>query len=1081
MKKNEKSDGVDAKAKKAAKERKPAEDSIFLRILWLAQTMVCLFLISIADPHSASVSLGPFNIPLLIAYFWIAIFGCYLSYHFRRQTVKWLEWLGLLVIAASCYCFLENLRAQFFVGGDIDLLIPTAHLVAGLYVSHSFELRARFDFNFSLILGLLLVFATATIGKGWIFGLGIFAYVILSALLLLLDCESRTFGAVQARKFEELDPHMSFRDSGSEKTANLVFPTAVLLAVSIGFFLVAPRAESLADTITARVYAMIRKQRDAEEGKDNTFQSLAKRVRTPYQRTVPKDRQHYEREGDKEKAERDESEKGSPGSAAKSGSNDNRSDEDGGAQPGKKGRGSGGGSASKNSKDAKGKALDAAKSKSAKSKDQKIEDGKGPKRNPIDFKAYSRTQRQKRKDEKAAATGEPVSDSSNSGDGLAGPGNSSKLSDFGPLAALNPKNSDAKNAKNKKNKDDKSIGERNNESKGPKNSKDSTNSKTTKNPKDNDPKDNAGKSADKNNSSESKNKDLHKKSRDEKEGTPASSGGEKQGPAKTSREGKQPGGSGPGKEGSGGKNAGKPQLDPNQAQGKQNGINKNAERFDIPDVMDSEAPASTRDEVIFNVTSNRTVCFRQAGFDFFDGKRWHISSDLSRGDLQRAANGAYTLNNAFPLALPDAVPSIRLIQKYHMAHNLGDKIIISGSPIEVRYPGPAIVLDTCGNLKGAWALVRGIEYNINSDEAMYDLPAMRKEAVPSEIFEEKTRKNLQAFLQIPENQSQDLFDLSDRLAGLDENWFTQAEKICKYMRKTYKYTLDPKAKGNSKNSVDRFLFETQTGDCKDFASAFVLLCRASGIPARMTMGYGPGDFDALSGTRQVKVKDAHAWGEVYIPSSGWVPFDATPNGTMPAREKEQERYFTTLKKDVQNSLQKVQLGQAPGADAQGQGQVQVVDGGQTGPNGSSNAAQGAPGEKSEKKPGFTLNLWDLVKYIPIAIAMAIFVGPLVLFLKDIAKNIKLPRRVHPATKVLSRLQKDLKSFDVSTTDSSTAGEFLDKLRDKLSESESINVDPAFDESLEDFVQSYNSVFFGERGSLKELEQKRQRIKKLLKK
>lgn len=59
------------------------------------------------------------------------------------------------------------------------------------------------------------------------------------------------------------------------------------------------------------------------------------------------------------------------------------------------------------------------------------------------------------------------------------------------------------------------------------------------------------------------------------------------------------------------------------------------------------------------------------------------------------------------------------------------------------------------------------------------------------------------------------------------------------------------------------------GDCTEFADLFVALTRAAGVPARFVEGvvYAP---DALSAYDQ-----QHAWSEVYLPSTGWSPVDAT--------------------------------------------------------------------------------------------------------------------------------------------------------------------------------------------------------------
>ena len=89
----------------------------------------------------------------------------------------------------------------------------------------------------------------------------------------------------------------------------------------------------------------------------------------------------------------------------------------------------------------------------------------------------------------------------------------------------------------------------------------------------------------------------------------------------------------------------------------------------------------------------------------------------------------------------------------------------------------------------------------------------------------------------------------------------------------YVYTLEPPRLGV--NSVDEFLFDTKAGFCEHFASAFVFLMRAAGVPARVVTGYQGGDVNPVDQIVTVRQSDAHAWAEVYLRSRGWVRVDPT--------------------------------------------------------------------------------------------------------------------------------------------------------------------------------------------------------------
>jgi transglutaminase-like putative cysteine protease len=89
----------------------------------------------------------------------------------------------------------------------------------------------------------------------------------------------------------------------------------------------------------------------------------------------------------------------------------------------------------------------------------------------------------------------------------------------------------------------------------------------------------------------------------------------------------------------------------------------------------------------------------------------------------------------------------------------------------------------------------------------------------------------------------------------------------------FEYTLEPPLLGA--NSVDDFLFTTKQGFCEHYASSFVFLMRAAGIPARVVTGYQGGEFNELGGYYVVRQYDAHAWAEVWLRGRGWVRVDPT--------------------------------------------------------------------------------------------------------------------------------------------------------------------------------------------------------------
>ena len=86
------------------------------------------------------------------------------------------------------------------------------------------------------------------------------------------------------------------------------------------------------------------------------------------------------------------------------------------------------------------------------------------------------------------------------------------------------------------------------------------------------------------------------------------------------------------------------------------------------------------------------------------------------------------------------------------------------------------------------------------------------------------------------------------------------------------YTLSPPMLDN--DPVDGFLFGERRGFCEHYASAFVVLLRAGGIPARVVTGYQGGEINPRGGYLIVRQSDAHAWAEAMIDGE-WRRFDPT--------------------------------------------------------------------------------------------------------------------------------------------------------------------------------------------------------------
>jgi hypothetical protein len=318
-------------------------------------------------------------------------------------------------------------------------------------------------------------------------------------------------------------------------------------------------------------------------------------------------------------------------------------------------------------------------------------------------------------------------------------------------------------------------------------------------------------------------------------------------------------------------------------------INKNDQRFhySLADKATEEemtlkttgkAAAASADPLLFLINSSREIYLKRLSFDYFDGQNWRAAKHPRQVSLDCNPD-LYAILDLHQFE-DKPTPMLEVTQEIEAVAPLGHIVPAAWIPKMIAFPAEKIYLDEYGTIRVTQGIEPGTKFKIISKMPLYPLEQLRHFEV-DQAAKEKITKLLEADLQIPQSQSDQVSLLA---RGLTENrgtWFTQAEVICQHLRKNYQYSTDFRPAVPSKNLVDAFLFETRQGDCSHFASAFVLLCRSLGIPARCIGGFAPGTRNYLTGRVEVHALQTHAWAEVYIPSFGWVPFDAVPAGYLP--------------------------------------------------------------------------------------------------------------------------------------------------------------------------------------------------------
>ena len=124
-------------------------------------------------------------------------------------------------------------------------------------------------------------------------------------------------------------------------------------------------------------------------------------------------------------------------------------------------------------------------------------------------------------------------------------------------------------------------------------------------------------------------------------------------------------------------------------------------------------------------------------------------------------------------------------------------------------------------------------------------------------------------------------------ADLDDHSATpleQARIIYEYVTAVMRY--DKSGTGWGRGDAI-YACDVRRGNCTDFHSLFIALARASGIPARFTIGFPLGSKESDS------IPGYHCWAEFYV-GGQWIPVDASEAWKHPKRH---DYYFGNLDAD----------------------------------------------------------------------------------------------------------------------------------------------------------------------------------------
>ena len=272
---------------------------------------------------------------------------------------------------------------------------------------------------------------------------------------------------------------------------------------------------------------------------------------------------------------------------------------------------------------------------------------------------------------------------------------------------------------------------------------------------------------------------------------------------------------------------------------------------------------------LFTVTSSERAYWRLTSLDIFDGEVWSSRGSFGDADGRLAGSGnrsvpsqpitqTYDILDLSTIWLPTAFEATEL--------HIDDA--------EVRWDDLSSTLIVSTDLDTS----DGLRYEVVSDIPAFE-PALLHAGgeVPGDIRDRN--------VDLPRGFPPAVTTEAERIVAGASTPYERALALQNSFRDgSFEYSLAAPA-GHSDSAIEDFLFITRTGYCEQFAAAFAAMARAVGLPARVAVGFTPGDADPLEPNRYVvRGENAHAWPEVYIAGAGWVAFEPTPGRGAPGAQ-----------------------------------------------------------------------------------------------------------------------------------------------------------------------------------------------------
>jgi transglutaminase-like putative cysteine protease len=293
-------------------------------------------------------------------------------------------------------------------------------------------------------------------------------------------------------------------------------------------------------------------------------------------------------------------------------------------------------------------------------------------------------------------------------------------------------------------------------------------------------------------------------------------------------------------------------------------------------------------KVVLRVRSQAEGFWRVLAFDRYLGQGW----DISRNEQTRTLNRP-GWSYQFFLPRPITINKTKeVIQTYTVVSELPNLIPALAQPKELFFPTPQVALDTEGSLRSPLGLPEGLTYTVISEVPYRD--RTRLQTAPKSY----NKGIREVYLQVPDAIRERVRKRTEELLATSPrpiiSVYEKALFLTQALKQQYSVQPDLPYLKPKEDLVEAFLFKYKGGYPDHFATTLTIMLRSIGIPARLVVGYGSGEFNPFTGLYEVKNTDAYAMTEVYFPKFGWFAFDPLPGHELIPPSIEEDQTFSVV-------------------------------------------------------------------------------------------------------------------------------------------------------------------------------------------